>query len=98
MNQINVSLDQILETAEHLQKINIQLTSCLDEMLSLMNQLDGSWESETSLAIRMKFSALSPHFEQYARVIDSYAAFLAQTAENYQMTETALRQNAESFQ
>ena len=97
MNQISVSIDQVLDAASCLKKINVELTDCLEQMLSLMNQLESSWESETSSAIRTKFNALSPHFEQYARVIDSYAAFLIQTAENYQMTETTLRQNAESF-
>lgn len=98
MNQINVSLQELLQLATQLRQLNGQLSGCLEEMSALMNHLESGWSSETSITIRSKFNALSPHFVQHAKVIDSYVGFLEKTAENYQMTEMALNRNAESFQ
>lgn len=98
MSQIHVSVSKVRDIALSLKQINLQLSQCLEEMVRQMNALESSWESETSQMIRDKFNALSPHFENYAKVIDSYVAYLNQTADNYEATEASLSKNASSFQ
>lgn len=97
MPKINVSIIEMKEMANTLKQLNLQLTDCLEEMLKDMNQLEAVWQSETSMTIREKFNALSPHFKQYAQVVDAYANYLDETASHYEQTEAVLRQNAESF-
>lgn len=98
MSQIHVSVQQIRDTAGVLKQINHDLTQCLSEMLQEMNSLEVNWESETSNTIREKFNALSPHFQQYAQVMDNYIDYLYQTADQYEATENSLRQNAVGIQ
>ena len=98
MSKIDVSVQSVRESAQLLRQLNGELWRTLQEMLGQMNCLESSWESETSVMIRGKFNALTPHFEQYTHVIESYASYLETTAENYEVTEATLQQNASSIQ
>lgn len=98
MAEIRISWQELNRVSADMRQLNEAMHSCLEEMASLMSTLQESWESDASSVIRQKFLNLKPHFERYAQVIEGYAAFLEQTAENYQLTEAALEQNAESFQ
>ena len=98
MSKIDVSVQSVRESAQLLRQLNGELWRTLQEMLGQMNCLESSWESETSVMIREKFNALTPHFEQYTHVIESYPSYLETTAENYEVTEATLQQNASSIQ
>ena len=42
-------------------------------------------------------NALNPRFEEYKSVVESYAKFLVNTAQNYDTTETTVQNNAGQF-
>lgn len=97
MDQILISFIRMLETSGMLRQLNRELTEALYQMKSHMNELEGNWESEASLAIRERFNALEPRFQQYHDVIDAYARFLDLTVQHYEATEKSLKNNAENF-
>ena len=73
----------------------------LDETLKMIqktiNNLEGEWESNAAIIIREKITGMTPRFEQYYSIVKNYAVFLHNTAEQYRMTESGLKNNAERF-
>lgn len=94
---INISLAEVTNTASTIKTLNQSLTSNLEEIKGSMNNLAGSWESEGSEAIRSKFNALQPRFDNYREIVESYAQFLDRTVEAYNTTETTITSNANAF-
>lgn len=97
MEQLQVTLTQLTQTAASIRTQNTQLNNCLQDIATAMNQLAASWQSPASEKIRSRFHALLPVFENYRSIVDSYAKFLDQTVSTYQSMEAQLNANAENF-
>lgn len=76
---------------------NTNLLEKLHQIQRLINSLAGEWESDSAVAIREKITGMEPRFEQYHDVVDNYAKFLRNTAEQYKIIERTNTQNAEQF-
>ncbi len=94
---IKVSTQVLFDTASKVRTINKNLDDKLTEINKQMNELEGTWKSDASDAIRGNMNALKPRFAQYKEVIESYCKFLDSTAQSYESTESAIQTNANQF-
>ena len=69
----------------------------LADINKTMNDLESTWRSDAATDIRAAMNALKPRFEEYKTVVESYAKFLVNTAQSYDVTETSIQNNAGAF-
>lgn len=96
-DSIQISTQVLLETADKVRTININLDNKLAEINKSMNDLEATWKSDAADDIRIAMNALKPRFDEYKTVVESYAKFLVNTAQNYESTEAAVQTNAGAF-
>ncbi len=83
---IQISTQVLLETADKVRTINNTLDAKLADINKNMNDLEATWKSDAASDIRAAMNALKPRFEEYKNVVESYAKFLVNTAQNYEST------------
>ena len=96
-DSIQVSTQVLLDTASKVRNINSVLDSKLTDINKSMNDLEATWKSDAASDIRAAMNALKPRFEEYKNVVESYAKFLVNTAQNYETTESVIQNNASAF-
>ena len=96
-DNINVSTQVLMDTAEKVRNINNTIDSKLADINKSMNDLEATWKSDAANDIRAAMNAMKPRFEEYKAVIESYAKFLVNTAQSYESTESAIQTNANAF-
>ena len=94
---IQISTQVLLDTADKVSTINNTLDSKLADINKNMNDLEATWKSDAASDIRAAMNALKPRFEEYKNVVESYAKFLVNTAQNYESTESGIQSNASAF-
>ncbi len=94
---IQISTQVLLDTADKVRTINNTLDSKLADINKNMNDLEATWKSDAASDIRAAMNALKPRFEEYKNVVESYAKFLVNTAQNYESTESGIQSNASAF-
>ena len=96
-DEIKVSTQVLLDTAEKVRTINTTMGGKLADINKTMNDLESTWRSDAATDIRAAMNALKPRFEEYKTVVESYAKFLVNTAQSYDVTETSIQNNAGAF-
>ena len=96
-DEIKVSTQVLLDTAEKVRTINTTMDGKLADINKTMNDLESTWRSDAATDIRAAMNALKPRFEEYMTVVESYAKFLVNTAQSYDVTETSIQNNAGAF-
>lgn len=96
-DSIKISTQVLVDTADKIRSINTELTTKLNDINTSMNDLEASWKSDAASSIRDAMNALKPRFEEYNTIVESYAKFLVNTAQNYDDTETTIDNNAKLF-
>lgn len=96
-DEIKVSTQVLLDTAENVRTINTTMDGKLADINKTMNDLESTWRSDAATDIRAAMNALKPRFEEYKTVVESYAKFLVNTAQSYDVTETSIQNNAGAF-
>ncbi|HAR69581.1 MAG TPA: WXG100 family type VII secretion target [Eubacterium sp.] len=96
-DEIKVSTQVLLDTAEKVRTINTTMDGKLADINKTMNDLESTWRSDAATDIRAAMNALKPRFEEYKTVVESYAKFLVNTAQSYDVTETSIQNNAGAF-
>lgn len=94
---IKVTTQVLTETASKIRTINSNMDNKLTNINEKMNALQNTWQSAASDDIRAAMNAMKPRFEEYKRVVESYAKFLDTTAQSYETTETTAQNNASAF-
>lgn len=94
---IQISTQVLLDTADKVRTINNTLDSKLADINKNMNDLEATWKSDAASDIRAAMNALKPRFEEYKNVVESYAKFLVNTAQNYESTESGIQSTASAF-
>lgn len=94
---IQISTQVLIETADKVRSINTTMDSKLADINKNMNDLEATWKSDAATDIRAAMNALKPRFEEYKNVVESYAKFLVNTAQNYETTEGTIQSNANAF-
>lgn len=95
---IKISLDEVSATAQTIRTLNTKMNTLLEEAKGEIDKLSASWQSEGGEAIREKISKRAATFEEYRKIIDSYATFLDDTVNTYSTTENTIKANADAFQ
>lgn len=98
MANIQISLQEVQDTANQLRSLNMLMDEELNAMKSEMNRLDSSWISDGSLEIRNKFNLFSTRFEKQKETINQYAKFLDFAVSSYDTLETTITSNASGMQ
>lgn len=98
MANIQISLQEVQDTANQLRSLNMLMDEELNAMKSEMNRLDSSWISDGSLEIRNKFNLFSSRFEKQKETINQYAKFLDLVVSSYDTLETTITSNASGMQ
>ena len=96
-DSIQVTTQVLVDTASTVRSLNTTLDDKLKEINKNMNDLEAPWKSDAATDIRAAMNALNPRFEEYKSVVESYAKFLVNTAQNYDTTETTVQNNAGQF-
>lgn len=95
---ISISLSEVSRTAGTIRTLNNNLTAQLNDIKTQMNNLSATWQSDASETIRTNFNSMAnQQFENYRRIIESYAKFLDDTVSTYDSVETAINNNANAF-
>ena len=98
MDHLNISLEQVSETAAVLRTLNQSMQESLAQIKRMMNETDLSWLSESGETIRSRFNQFALRFESQKEDIESYARFLDRTVSDYDTLETTLNANASGMQ
>lgn len=98
MANIQISLQEVQDTANQLRSLNMLMDEELNAMKSEMNRLDSSWISDGSLEIRNKFNLFFSRFEKQKETINQYAKFLDLAVSSYDTLETTITSNASGMQ
>ena len=98
MANIQISLQEVQDTANQLRSLNMLMDEELNAMKSEMNRLDSFWISDGSLEIRNKFNLFSSRFEKQKETINQYAKFLDLAVSSYDTLETTITSNASGMQ
>ena len=98
MANIQISLQEVQDTANQLRSLNMLMDEELNAMKSEMNRLDSSWISDGSIEIRNKFNLFSSRFEKQKETINQYAKFLDLAVSSYDTMETTITSNASGMQ
>ena len=97
MEQINVSLQEVSNTASAIRSYNASISEVLNQIKKNMNDLSAYWRSEGSDTLINKFNQFSRKFVEESEVIESYAQFLDKTIATYDSLETVVVTNASNF-
>ena len=98
MANIQISLQEVQDTANQLRSLNMLMDEELNAMKSEMNRLDSSWISDGSIEIRNKFNLFSSRFEKQKETINQYAKSLDLAVSSYDTLETTITSNASGMQ
>ena len=96
MTDEKVVFQEVREKAKQLRTYNDTLTETLAAIQTQIKSLEAPWTSDTSDTIRAKIQGMQPKFDSYKEVIESYAAYLDKTAQQYESVESSLNSNASS--
>ncbi len=69
----------------------------LHNIQNKINSLSGDWESNSAVTIRSKITNMEGTFQQYYEVVDKYAKFLNNAAEQFKTMEAGLDMRAQDF-
>lgn len=97
MAQMYINYGSFEDWASKIASKNDSLKSQLESIKGLINSLAGEWESDSASRIREKINGMQPRFEQYYDVVNNYAIFLRNTANEYRSTEATNTANADQF-
>lgn len=95
---INIDLDAVNAAATTIRNLNTNLTTNLTTVKSEINSLSSTWQSDAGDTIQKKINGMQVHFDDYQKIIESYAKFLEKTVQEYRSMETGINTNASSFQ
>ena len=95
---ISISLEEVSQTANTIRTLNTSMNTTLENIKTEINNLQNTWQSRGGDNIRNRFNTMSASFEEYRKIVDSYAMFLDDTVSTYKSTEDSINANADAFQ
>jgi WXG100 family type VII secretion target len=95
---IKIGLDEVSQTASTIRTLNTSMNATLENIKKEINNLSSTWQSDAGENIRARFNTMSASFEEYRKVVESYATFLDDTVSTYTTTENTINANADAFQ
>lgn len=95
--QIILNYGKFYEHADRIDNKNKEMRKTLDDIQARINSLKGDWESNSAETIRQKITNMSSRFESYQQVVNSYAKFIRNAADQAAKLEGTINSNASQF-
>lgn len=95
--QIIINYGKFDGHADGIESKNKAMRDTLDEIQKKINSLQGDWESNSAETIRQKITGMTPRFESYQQVVNSYVKFIRNAAIQSKNMETTINSNASQF-
>ena len=83
--------------AQQIDAKNKEMRETLNEIQKKINGLAGDYESNSAVTIREKITGMTPRFESYQQVVDSYVKFIRNAAAQAKNLSSTLNANANQF-
>lgn len=87
MADIKVNSQMLRDAAGQIRREHSNFVSLSETISNGLSSLSNSWEGEAFTSFCENVKALEPTFDKYAEVINSYAVFLENSAEDYEENE-----------
>ncbi len=84
---LKVTPEKMLNSSEEFGQEATQMHSLTDEMMSLINSLNGIWVGDAQSAYITKFSSLQTDMDKLYRMVLEHSKDLSEMASSYAMTE-----------
>ncbi len=94
MSNVKVNLQEVSDLASKIRIVNNNIYDTLTKAKVKMNDLNTTWQSDGSDAIRNKFNILSNRFATQKDLIEQYSKFLDHTVNTYDTLESTIVFNA----
>lgn len=98
MDNINITLTEVEETASNMRSLNNQLDDVLTSITNMMNDLNSAWQSDGAEAITERFRKFANRFVSESETIEEYCKFLDYTVQTYDSVESTITANASNFE
>ena len=98
MDEINIGLAEVSETASKIRLINENLDNTLNYVSKSMMELNNSWLSKGAETLMERFLNFSKRFIVESETIETYANFLDHTVSSYDSLESTITANASNFE
>lgn len=95
--QIIINYGKFEGHADGIDNKNKEMRNTLDDIQTKINSLKGEWESNSAETIRQKITGMTPRFESYQQVVNSYVKFIRNAATQSKNMETTINSNASQF-
>ena len=95
--QIIINYGKFDGHADGIDNKNKEMRQTLDEIQKKINSLKGDWESNSAETIRQKITGMTPRFESYQQVVNSYVKFIRNAAIQSKNLEGTINSNASQF-
>lgn len=89
MAQIGVSAEVLCSVANDIRESNNVMQSNLVSIQESVRSLQGSWKGEAANQLTAIAASMDTMFVDFRKVVESFAAFLDNAAQNYKKAEAA---------
>lgn len=93
-NGIEISLNEVSSTASTIRSINEKLATDIENIKTEVANLTNYWQSDSGETLRSQINSMQGTFDDYHKIIDSYAKFLDDTVNAYTTTENTVNSKA----
>lgn len=90
---LKVTPDKLTSTASEFKNKSSKIRSMTQEMLQIVNSMNGIWEGEAQTTFAQRFKALDGDMAQIKLKIDEHVSDLNEMANTYKTTESAMASN-----
>lgn len=94
---LKVTPDKLINTANEFKNQGTKIRSLTQEMLTLVNSMNGIWEGEAQKSFATRFKALDGDMAQIKLKIDEHVSDLNEMAVNYKNTENTTNSNVSAL-
>lgn len=97
MADVKITFAEVRAKTQQIRRHNDTLTQTLADIKTAITALEAQWTSDSSDTIRTKITGMQPKFDSYKEVIESYAKFLDNAVNKWEVQEGTLNSNASQF-
>ncbi len=98
MAEIRVNSAMLRDTAQTISGELSNFQNLTSEIQQGLSSLSNTWEGDAFTNFVEKVNSLTPTFERYSEVINSYVTFLNKSAEEYDTTESEAQSATEALE
>ena len=97
MAEIRVSPEMLRSSSQSLTTMESRFATLMQQIKSDMSAMKNNWEGQAADSFISRFNQLERNFATYSRVMKEYAKFLSDSAQQYEATDSKVKQHNESI-